>query len=66
MNWPHLETQWIREEYNRRKNRGIVPRGRPRDKYLGKIKKEVHCKKYQEVPDGMEDCSQPILGLNDQ
>jgi hypothetical protein len=26
-----------------------VPRGRPRDKYMGQIKKKVHCKKYQEV-----------------
>jgi hypothetical protein len=25
-----------------------VPRGRPRDKYMGQIKKEVHCKRYQE------------------
>jgi hypothetical protein len=28
---------------------GKVPRGRPRKKYLGQIKKTVRCKKYQEV-----------------
>jgi hypothetical protein len=28
---------------------GKVPRGRPRDEYMGKIKKIVHCRKYQEV-----------------
>jgi hypothetical protein len=28
---------------------GKVPRGRPRDKYMGQVKKKVHCKKYQEV-----------------
>jgi hypothetical protein len=33
MDKPHLETKWIHEEYNRRKN-GRVPRGRPRDKYM--------------------------------
>jgi hypothetical protein len=26
MDWPHLESQWTREEYNRRKNRGISPK----------------------------------------
>jgi hypothetical protein len=25
-----------------------VPRGRSRDKYMGPIKKKVHCKRYQE------------------
>jgi hypothetical protein len=28
---------------------GKVLRGRPRDKYIGQIKKKVRCKKYQEV-----------------
>jgi hypothetical protein len=28
---------------------GKVLRGRPRDKYMGQIKKKVRCKKYQEV-----------------
>jgi hypothetical protein len=28
---------------------GEVLRGRPRDKYMGQIKKEAHRKKYQEV-----------------
>jgi hypothetical protein len=28
---------------------GKVPRERPRDKYMGPIKKKVHCKKYQVV-----------------
>jgi hypothetical protein len=28
---------------------GKDPRGRPRDKYMGQIKKKVRCKKYQEV-----------------
>jgi hypothetical protein len=28
---------------------GKVPRGRPRDKCIGQIKKKVHRKKYQEV-----------------
>jgi hypothetical protein len=28
---------------------GKVPRGRPRDKYMGQFKKKVQCKKYQEV-----------------
>jgi hypothetical protein len=31
------------------KKEGKVPRGRPRDKYMGQIKKRVRCKKYQEV-----------------
>jgi hypothetical protein len=26
MDWPNLETQWIREGYNRRKNRGKSPK----------------------------------------
>jgi hypothetical protein len=26
-----------------------VSRGRPRDNYIGQIKKKVHCKKYQVV-----------------
>jgi hypothetical protein len=49
MDRPHLETQYIREEYNRRKNRGKCPRERPRDKYIGQIKKKVRCKKCQEA-----------------
>jgi hypothetical protein len=28
---------------------GKAPRGRPRDKYMGQIKKKLHRKKYQEV-----------------
>jgi hypothetical protein len=28
---------------------GKVPRGRPRDKYMGQIKKKIRCKKYQEI-----------------
>jgi hypothetical protein len=28
---------------------GKVPRGRPWDKYMGQVKKKVHCKKYQGV-----------------
>jgi hypothetical protein len=50
MDRPHPKTQWIREEYNRRKIEENVPRGRrPRDKYMGQIRKRVHFKKYQEV-----------------
>jgi hypothetical protein len=26
MDWPHLETRWIREEHNRKKNRGKSPK----------------------------------------
>jgi hypothetical protein len=28
---------------------GKVIRGRPRDKYMGQMKKKLHCKKYQGV-----------------
>jgi hypothetical protein len=28
---------------------GKAPRGRPRDKYMGQVKKKVLCKKYPEV-----------------
>jgi hypothetical protein len=28
---------------------GKIRRGRPREKYIGQIKKKVRCKKYQEV-----------------
>jgi hypothetical protein len=44
MDWTHLETQWIREEYDRRKNRGKSNR-----KPKGQIKKKVRRKKYQEL-----------------
>jgi hypothetical protein len=48
MDRPHLEAQWISERYSRGKIEGKVPRRRPRDKYMGQIKKK-RCKKYQEL-----------------
>jgi hypothetical protein len=59
--WNNIEkrrTRWIGHtlRHNRfvksiieGKIEGKVPRGRPRDKYMGQIKKKVQCKKYQEV-----------------
>jgi hypothetical protein len=47
MDWPHLETQWIREEYNRRKNRGKSPKRMENGKIYGTNKEEIIL---QEIP----------------
>jgi hypothetical protein len=59
--WNNIEkrrTRWIGHTLRRNgfvKNiiegeiEGKVLRGRPRDKYMGQIKKKVHCKKCQEL-----------------
>jgi hypothetical protein len=53
MDWPLFEAQWIREEYNRRKNRGKSPKRKAKTKnltkYMGQIKRKVYCEKYPEV-----------------
>jgi hypothetical protein len=45
MDWPDPKTQWIREEYNRRKNRGKSPKRKAKGQIMGHIKK-AHSKKY--------------------
>jgi hypothetical protein len=72
MNWPHLEIQWIREEYNRRKNRGKSPKRKVNGQMHGKNKEasalqEILGSKPTSIREGkMEGFSQSILGLNDR
>jgi hypothetical protein len=47
--WPRNETQQLRGKYNGGKIEGGAPRGRPRDKYLGQVKKDTGKKSHREV-----------------
>jgi hypothetical protein len=47
MNWPHLETQWNREEYNRRKNTGKSPKREAKGQIHGTNKEDSTL---QEIP----------------
>jgi hypothetical protein len=49
MDRPHLETQWTRVDYNRKKNRGKSPKRNAKGQIHGQIKNKVRCEKYQEV-----------------
>jgi hypothetical protein len=47
MDRPHLETQWTREEYNRRKNRGKCPKRKAKGQIHATNKEESTL---QEIP----------------
>jgi hypothetical protein len=47
--WPRNETKIAWEVQWREKLKGEPPRGRPRDKFLGKIKKDTGKKSHREV-----------------
>jgi hypothetical protein len=49
MDWPHLETQRILEEYSRRKNRGRSLKSITKGQIHGTNKEESTLQKHQEV-----------------
>jgi hypothetical protein len=49
LDWPLREVQWFGKNKIEEKIEGKVPRERPRDKCMGRIKKKLYGKKYQEV-----------------
>jgi hypothetical protein len=47
--WPRIKALELRGKHNGRETEGKAPRGRPRDKYLGKVKKDTGKKSHREV-----------------